>query len=405
VKKRLFLLILGLFLAVSARAQGDSTVARPDCYFSTTFTAAGRSVFDNRGLTIPVCTTWHLTYYAEGFAAVSIELDEAPSSGDSPGTWVTWPNLSSGALPLTSTTSGQITGFKYFPWVSILVNSVTGTGKIRAEAYGYRPGGSSDSSTGSVTTSSGGAPAATVTCTTAASACQVQGAAAADSAAAGNPVLVAGVDAAGNVQELPVSDQSTTTVGLPGVMIGVNRPDINTFVRLAAGAGGSLSQGTFVASPDGTTSVQIASDDQAVIRLPGFASFGFNGATWDRQFYCPITKFVTGVTATTSQIVAGVAGQKIRVCSVVIERNDTTGVATTLKLVEGTGTNCGTGQTALTANLFSSGATAVTTDSPPAVINNSASGPFITNTAADALCVQTTGAASSFDVTITEAQY
>jgi hypothetical protein len=40
---------------------------------------------------------------------------------------------------------------------------------------------------------------------------QVQGAAAADSAQVGNPVLIAGVDAAGNVQELGVADANTTT--------------------------------------------------------------------------------------------------------------------------------------------------------------------------------------------------
>jgi hypothetical protein len=40
---------------------------------------------------------------------------------------------------------------------------------------------------------------------------QVQGAAAADAAAVGNPVLVAGVDAAGNVQEFPVADAQSTT--------------------------------------------------------------------------------------------------------------------------------------------------------------------------------------------------
>jgi hypothetical protein len=40
---------------------------------------------------------------------------------------------------------------------------------------------------------------------------QVQGAAAADAAASGNPVLVGGVDAAGNIQELPIADAETTT--------------------------------------------------------------------------------------------------------------------------------------------------------------------------------------------------
>lgn len=110
------------------------------------------------------------------------------------------------------------------------------------------------------------------------------------------------------------------------------------------------------------------------------------------------TLFQANIVATTQQIAPGVASQKVRICSIVIERNDTTGVATTLKLVEGTGSNCATGQTSLTGNLFTSGATAVTTDSPPVNILGS----FVANTTADAVCVQTTGAASSFDVTVSE---
>jgi len=131
----------------------------------------------------------------------------------------------------------------------------------------------------------------------------------------------------------------------------------------------------------------------------------FNGATWDRQFYCNKNASAINVVATTLQIISGVAGQKIRLCSIIIERNDVTGVATTLKLVEGTGANCGTGQTTITGNLFTSGATAVTTDSPPVVITMTNTGALSTNFVADAACVQTTGAASSFDVTVVFEQH
>lgn len=145
MKKLLFLLTLGLFLTVSARAQ----VGQPDCLVTLTLSNAGRQVFDNRGLSQPVCTTWHLTYFNEGFSALSIELDEAPSSNGAPGTWVTWPTPASGSQPLTATTQGQLTLFKYFPWVSINITSVTGTGTIRAAAYGYRPNFSGDTNASS----------------------------------------------------------------------------------------------------------------------------------------------------------------------------------------------------------------------------------------------------------------
>lgn len=199
----------------------------------------------------------------------------------------------------------------------------------------------------------------------------------------GNPVVVGGVDGSGNTQELPVADVGTVT---PAQVLLVGGQDGFGNIRPFQTQGNQL---------DGNGAVGFLTN----------APHLFNGVTWDREFKCALTKFVTGVAATTTQIVAGVAGQKIRVCTVVIERNDITGVATTLKLVEGTGANCAAGQTPLTGNLFTSGATAVTADSPPAVINNHADGAFVTNVAADALCVQTTGAASSFDVTITEAQY
>jgi len=52
-------------------------------------------------------------------------------------------------------------------------------------------------------------------------------------------------------------------------------------------------------------------------------------------------------TATTTQLVALVAGEQVRVCSYAIQ-GSTTSTATTLKLEYGTGTACATGTTALT---------------------------------------------------------
>src|SRR5580765_5085836 len=103
---RKFLLLVGILLcAESVRAQAPRP---PDCILPFSFTAASPSVstgnrafqYDNRG---SACTTWHLVYWNNGFSALSIEVDEAPDStaGGTPGTWVTWPNLASGALPLT----------------------------------------------------------------------------------------------------------------------------------------------------------------------------------------------------------------------------------------------------------------------------------------------------------------
>lgn len=148
---RKLILSLAFFLcAATLRAQ---TPRAPDCVLQFSFTAASPSVssgnrafqFDNRG---SACTTWHLTYWNNGFSALSIQMDEAPDStaGGTPGTWVTWPNVASGALPLTATTQGQITGYKYFPWVSVNLNSITGSGTVSGTAFGWRPVSTQDSS-------------------------------------------------------------------------------------------------------------------------------------------------------------------------------------------------------------------------------------------------------------------
>lgn len=61
---------------------------------------------------------------------------------------------------------------------------------------------------------------------------------------------------------------------------------------------------------------------------------------------CNQSSLLQMTTATTTQIVALASGQEVRVCAYEIQ-GSTTATATTLKLVSGTGTNCGTG----TANL------------------------------------------------------
>lgn len=231
---------------------------------------------------------------------------------------------------------------------------------------------------------------------------QVQGCGPADAAAVCNPVLVGGVDNAGNVQELPVADQGTA-VPAQTVLVGGKdgSGNIQPIAVAAANSLGAIVLGLLTAAADGAGQV-ISPLNTAGTGGAGLltAQDIFNGTSWDRSIYCPNTLFQPGIAATTTQIIPLASGAKIRICSVIIERNDVTGVATTLKLVEGTGANCATGQVSFTGNLFTSGTTAVTTDSPPVVMNFGATGPLTTLTAGDAVCVQTTGAASSFDVTV-----
>ena len=137
----LILLLLG---AIAAKAQTPATI-RQDCVLQFEFTAASRSAsFDNRNL---ACTSWHLTYYSTGFSAVSIQFDFANDSAGAPGSWSVWPVLASGTtLPLTATTSDEATGYRYKPWVSVNLNSVTGSGTVRGILIGQKPGSQQDSS-------------------------------------------------------------------------------------------------------------------------------------------------------------------------------------------------------------------------------------------------------------------
>lgn len=129
----------------------------------------------------------------------------------------------------------------------------------------------------------------------------------------------------------------------------------------------------------------------------GVYPYWFNGTTWDRAFYCPNTTFISALGAATTQIVAPVAGKKVRICSIVMTNNNAT--ATTVKLVEGTGANCGTGQSNLTG-IIGDLAAAPASQS----IGMSSGGGFTTNVTGDGVCV-TGSAAGSVDVTISFDQH
>lgn len=155
----LFLILLVmLFGARPAKAQNPSVI-QPNCVIGFSFTAAGRSTtFQNispAGVPTKGCTSWTLIYSSTGFASLSIEIDSAPdagaSPGVSPGSWTVWPagQVAAGqVLPSTSTTSAGITAFGFFPWVSVNLNSVTGTGTVSGFLYGWQTQGSQESNTG-----------------------------------------------------------------------------------------------------------------------------------------------------------------------------------------------------------------------------------------------------------------
>ncbi len=103
-------------------------------------------------------------------------------------------------------------------------------------------------------------------------------------------------------------------------------------------------------------------------------------------------------TATTTQIVALVAGAEVRICSYAIQ-GSTTSTATTLKLVYGTGTACASGTTSLTpAWNMPASSTALPFTQGHGV------GELFQTPAGDALCA-TNSAAGTVNISVTYAQF
>jgi collagen type VII alpha len=112
---------------------------QPDCGSNTVvFTASGvSSSFGNLGSVR--CTSWTLTYYSEGFSGVSVQLNAAPDSGGSPGTFtiIGSGSITQGTNPLTATTQAFLVASTYAPWLQI-ETTLTGTGKLTVKLDGFR---------------------------------------------------------------------------------------------------------------------------------------------------------------------------------------------------------------------------------------------------------------------------
>jgi hypothetical protein len=129
-------LLFLLSVCAIALAQGA-----PDCGPSTfTFTAAGVSTSIGNSGNIR-CTTWTLTYYSEGFSAVSIQLQTAPDVAGTPGTFtpVSSAVVTAGSNPLTSITQAFLIANVYAPWLNVAATVLTGTtGKLIVKVDGWR---------------------------------------------------------------------------------------------------------------------------------------------------------------------------------------------------------------------------------------------------------------------------
>ncbi len=142
----------------------------------------------------------------------------------------------------------------------------------------------------------------------------------------------------------------------------------------------------------GSDNVDGASSTSAAQR-PIMASRGwkYNGSTWDRDFACTSQASATVTAGATTEIVALTASQVIRVCAFTIGIS----ASGTVKFVQGTGTNCGTGTAdIMPATQLTSGEVIAMGDGTAAVLRTAS---------ANALCV--TAATGNAQVFVSYAKY
>jgi hypothetical protein len=210
---------------------------------------------------------------------------------------------------------------------------------------------------------------------------RVVGSVASATADSGNPIKVGGVfaNALPSVSTGQRVDMAMTAGGAPIVQVGG---------RGGTGADGlpNTSGIAYPISASGGASPATSLNGLAV--LP----WVFNGSTWDREFTCPSSAVINVTAAATTELVALTASQVIRVCSFTI-----TGVTalTTATFVYGTGTNCATGQAALTGAMQLGVSTAIS--------NSAGNGSLFRTASANALCL--TAATGNVTGFVTYAKY
>jgi hypothetical protein len=204
--------------ALSAVAQQSNIVVQPDVSFNFgPLTATGTVQYPVSTWTMGI-KYWRFSYQSTGFTGVSIQLEAAPDSFGSPGTWVIFPGSAiSGTNPQTST-AGGLTSFSVTPnivdpWIRINLTSAVGTGAVQGRVMGYRvnPDGGSGS----------GCPG------TSATPCDVQGVTATGAAATENPLLDGALDGSGN--------KAPFVLGTTPTVISLSSSGLTQIIGLSAG--------------------------------------------------------------------------------------------------------------------------------------------------------------------------
>jgi len=131
-------------------AHGQTTTVSADCIIKFSFAVGAAPVrvpatgFPNKVPSVQglPCGTWVMSYQAPTtVSAISIELDSGPDTAGAPGSWGAFSGtvIATAANPLlTASLPGSFLVRQNVPaWVSVRLNSATGTGTITGAAYGW----------------------------------------------------------------------------------------------------------------------------------------------------------------------------------------------------------------------------------------------------------------------------
>lgn len=212
----------------------SAQVARlPDCFLYFNLDGPESSgVYDNRQVG---CVDWSVALTNDGFAALTVTVEEAPDAGGSPGAFVIYSGTTlDGVNPLVGITADWWRGNGYRSYVRVTSSGLAGAGNIRGILYGYRATDAASSSGVGVVVTNTPLP--------------VQGAETEGAAATGDPVRVSGwdgvnsytlsTDTTGKLVMSPDSEISISTFS--------NGPNLDAFSRFRTSQPITLSDVSFV---------------------------------------------------------------------------------------------------------------------------------------------------------------
>lgn len=166
------------------------------------------------------------------------------------------------------------------------------------------------------------------------------------------------------------SNSGAPVTGSPVTVSGSNGANTQIF---RTDTGGALATTQSVAGADGAANTNLAqiTNNGGTHSPLEIAQFLFNGSTWDRQYYCTQSAPISISGTTDTQIVALAAAQIVRICNITATLGGTT---PTMTIEYGTGTNCGTGKTALTGAMAPTAGTTLAINPGPQAALRSGSG-------------------------------